>query len=185
MRGIPFTALEQDAEQVEVLRRFGAKVYYGNPSRPDLLRAAGADHAALLVVALDDMEEILRVVDVARRNFPNLKVLSRSRNRQHTYKLMDMGIAHPVRETFYSSLHLSGMVLESLGVPKDEAKQAVEFFRVHDEASLIKSHAYYEDEQKLIQSARQAADELSGLFEADQQERAMNRPAVPLREVRS
>ena len=176
MRGIPFTALEQDAEQVEVLRRFGAKVYYGNPSRPDLLRAAGAEHARLMVVALDDMEEILRVVEVARRNFPNLKVLSRSRNRQHTYKLMDMGISHPVRETFHSSLRLSEMVLEALGIDKGEAERAVEFFRVHDEASIVKSHAYYEDEQKLIQNARQAAEELSGLFEADQQERRMNVP---------
>jgi monovalent cation:proton antiporter-2 (CPA2) family protein len=178
MRGIPFTALEQDAEQVEVLRRFGAKVYYGNPSRPDLLRAAGAEHAKLLVVALDDMEEILRVVDVARRNFPKLQVLSRARNRQHTYKLMDMGIRHPVRETFHSSLRLSEMVLEELGIDKGEAERAVEFFRVHDEASIVKSHAYYEDEQKLIQNARQAADELSGLFEADQQERRMNLPAA-------
>ena len=173
MRGIAFTALEQDSEQVEVLRRFGSKVYYGNPARPDLLRAAGAERAKLLVVALDDMEEILRVVDVARRNFPNLKVLSRSRNRQHTYQLMDRGIANPVRETFYSSLRLSEMVLEELGVPKGEAEQAVEFFRVYDEGNIVKSHAIYEDEQKLLQSARQAADELSGLFEADQAERHM------------
>jgi voltage-gated potassium channel Kch len=178
MRGIAFTALEQDAEQVEVLRRFGAKVYYGNPSRPDLLRAAGAEHAALLVVALDDMEETLRVVEVARRNFPTLKILSRARNRQHSYKLMDLGITHPVRETFHSSLRLSEMALEALGVPREEAERDVEFFRVYDEDAIVKSHAYWEDEQKLIQSARQAADELSGLFEADQQER-QNRDAAP------
>jgi monovalent cation:proton antiporter-2 (CPA2) family protein len=171
MRGVPFTALEQDSEQVEVLRRFGSKVYYGNPSRPDLLRAAGAEHAALLVVALDDMEETLRVVEVARRSFPNLKILSRSRNRQHTYKLMDLGIEYPVRETFYSSLRLSAMVLQALGVTKDEAERDVEFFRVYDEENIAKTHAYWEDEQKLIQSAKQAGEELSGLFEADQQER--------------
>ncbi len=148
-----------------------SKVYYGNPARPDLLRAAGAERASLLVVALDDMEEILQVVDVARRNFPNLKILSRSRNRKHTYQLMDRGIAKPVRETFHSSLRLSEMVLQELGVPKDEAMQAVEFFRVYDEREIVKTHSYYEDEQQVIQSARQAADELSGLFEADQQER--------------
>jgi monovalent cation:proton antiporter-2 (CPA2) family protein len=171
MRGIPFTALEQDAEQVEVLRRFGAKVYYGNPTRPDLLRAAGAEHAALLVVALDDMDETSRVVEVARRNFPNLEILSRARNRQHTYKLMDLGIAHPVRETFHSSLRLSAMVLQALGVAKDEAERDVEFFRIYDEDAIVKSHAFWEDEQKLIQNAQQAAGELSGLFEADQLER--------------
>ena len=171
MRGIPFTALEQDAEQVEVIRRFGSKVYYGNPARPDLLRAAGAEHAALLVVALDDMAETSQVVEVARRNFPNLKILARARNRQHSHRLMDLGVARPVRETFYSSLRLSEMALEALGIAKDEAERAVEFFRIHDEASLLKSHAYYEDEQRLIQNAKQAAEELSGLFEADQQER--------------
>lgn len=171
MRGIAFTALEQDTEQVEVIRRFGSKVYYGNPSRPDLLRAAGAEHARLLVVALDDMEQTLRVVEVARRTFPNLRVLARARNRRHAHLLMDRGVTRLVRETYHSSLHLSEMVLEDLGVPPAEARSAVKFFQSYDEQSLLDSHAFYEDERQLIQSARQAADELTGLFEADQRER--------------
>jgi len=171
MRGIAFTALEQDTEQVEVIRRFGSKVYYGNPSRPDLLRAAGAEHARLLVVALDDMEQTLRVVEVARRTFPNLRVLARARNRRHAHLLMDRGITRLVRETYHSSLRLSEMALEDLGVPSAEARSAVKFFQGYDEQSLLDSHAFYEDERQLIQSARQAADELTGLFEADQRER--------------
>ena len=171
MRGIAFTALEQDTEQVEVIRRFGSKVYYGNPSRPDLLRAAGAEHARLLVVALDDMEQTLRVVEVARRTFPNLRVLARARNRRHAHLLMDRGITRLVRETYHSSLRLSEMALEDLGVPPAEARSAVKFFQNYDERSLLDSHAFYEDERQLIQSARQAADELTGLFEADQRER--------------
>jgi len=169
MRGIAYTALEQDSEQLEVVRRFGGKVYYGDPSRPDLLRAAGTEHARLLVVALEDMEQTLRVVDVARRNFPNLRVVARARNRRHAHLLMDRGITRLVRETFYSSLRLSEMVLEDLGVAADEARRAVELFRQYDERSLLESQAFYDDERQLIQSARQAADELSGLFEADQQ----------------
>ncbi len=171
MRGIAFTALEQDTEQVEVIRRFGSKVYYGNPSRPDLLRAAGAEHARLLVVALDDMEQTLRVVEVARRTFPNLRVLARARNRRHAHLLMDRGITRLVRETYHSSLRLSEMALEDLGVTPAEARSAVRFFQNYDERSLLDSQAFYEDERQLIQSARQAADELTGLFEADQRER--------------
>ena len=171
MRGIAFTALEQDTEQIEVIRRFGSKVYYGNPSRPDLLRAAGAEHARLLVVALDDMEQTLQVVEVARRTFPQLRVLARARNRRHAHLLMDRGVDRLVRETFHSSLRLSEMALEDLGVPSDEARRAVALFRDQDEKNLIESHAFYEDERQLIQSAKQAAEELSGLFEADRRER--------------
>jgi CPA2 family monovalent cation:H+ antiporter-2/glutathione-regulated potassium-efflux system protein KefB len=171
MRGVAFTALEQDPAQVEVVRRFGSKVYYGNPARPDLLRAAGAENARLLVVALSDMEETLRVVDVARRTFPNLKIVARARNRRHAHLLMDRALNGIVRETFHSSLRLSELVLEAVGVPAGEARDAVELFRRHDERFLLQTHAFYEDERQVIQSSQQAAAELSGLFEADRLER--------------
>ena len=177
MRGIDFTALEQDAEQVEVLRRFGTKVYYGHPARPDLLRAAGAEHAKLIVVAVDDMEEVLTIVDVVRRNFPDLRILSRARNRRHAHLLMGRGIEHPVRETFHSSLELGAMVLRELGVPAEEARRATEIFAEYDERSLVQSQAFYDDEGQLIQSVRQTADELAGIFEADQQAGAVRRAA--------
>src|SRR5208337_3354110 len=104
MHGIAFTALERDQGQVDVVRRFGNKVYFGDPTRADVLRAAGAETAKLLVVALDDMEATLRTVDVAKRNFPGLRILARARNRRHAFLLMDRGIDGLVRDTFYSSL---------------------------------------------------------------------------------
>ena len=179
MRGIPFVALEKDAEQVEVLRRFGSKVYFGDPTRLDLLRAAGAEQARLLVVALADIEETLQVVDVARRNFPNLQIISRARNRRHVHLLMDRGVAPIVRETFDSSLRLTEHVLTSLGLSAGEARRAVELFREADERALAETHAFYDDEQQVIQSARQAADELAIIFEADRQSGAARAEKAP------
>ncbi|CAH2604073.1 Glutathione-regulated potassium-efflux system protein KefB [Rhodovastum atsumiense] len=171
MQGIRFTALERDPGQVEVVRRFGMKVYFGDPSRPDLLRAAGAETARVLVVALDDMEEALRVVEMARRTFPKLTILSRARNRRHVHLLMDRGIDGIVRDTFHSSLHLSELVLRAMDVPATRASRAVKLFRAHDERLLLQTHAIYRDEKALIQSTQQAAQELLDLFEADRPER--------------
>ena len=154
MQAIPFIALEKDASQVEVLRRFGAKVYFGNPARPDLLRAAGAKNAKLLVVALEDTDEILEVVDVAQRTFPNLRILARARNRRHAHLLMDRGIAGHVRETFYSSLRLTEMTLVEIGRSSADAARAVDLFRMHDEENLIQAHAYYEDKRHLMRMFR-------------------------------
>ena len=167
-QGIRFTALEQDADQIETLRRFGTKVYYGNPSRPDLLRAAGAETAKLLVIALADSEESLRVVDVARRNFPNLRILARARNRRHAHLLMQRGVEDLVRETFHSSLNLTEQVLVGLGQDPADAHRAVEQFRIADERGLRDSMEFYDDEKRLIQNARQVSEELNGLFQADQ-----------------
>ena len=167
MQSIPFIALEKDASQVETLRRFGSKVYFGNPTRPDLLRAAGAEQAKLLVVALENVDEVLQVVDVARRTFPHLRILARARNRRHAHLLMDRGIAGIVRETFHSSLRLTEMVLHELGIPDAEAGRAVELFRERDEKTLVDQHAFYEDERRLIQDAQDQTAELAGLFEAD------------------
>ncbi|WP_448208496.1 monovalent cation:proton antiporter-2 (CPA2) family protein [Azospirillum sp. sgz302134] len=174
LRGIPFTALEQSAAQVDFVRRFGNKVYYGDPTREDLLRAAGAERAKVLVVALEDMEQSLRVVEIAARHFPHLVIHARARNRRHAHHLMDRGVRHFVRETFDSSLRLTGDVLESLGLPPDEARRTVETFREHDERTLVRQHAVHHDESRLIQTSRQAAAELQSLFEADRGEEAEN-----------
>jgi CPA2 family monovalent cation:H+ antiporter-2/glutathione-regulated potassium-efflux system protein KefB len=167
MHGIGFTALERDPGQVDVVRRFGNKVYFGDPTRADVLRAAGAETAKLLVVGLDDMEATLRVVDVARRNFPGLRILARARNRRHAFLLMDRAIYGLVRETFHSSLEMGRLALTGLGIEKAAAAHAVALFRDHDEKTLVANHAIYRDETKLIQSTRDAAEELEGLFEAD------------------
>ena len=170
LRGIAFTALEKDPGQVEVVRKFGNKVYYGDPTRAEVLHAAGADTARLIVVALDNMEATIRVVEVVRRAFPQVKVIVRARNRRHAHLLMDHKVDGIVRETFHSSLRMSTMVLEALDVPSSEARRAVELFRQHDERTLIKTHAIYDDEHQLIQTTQQAAAELEEVFEADRQE---------------
>lgn len=168
MHGIAFTALERDPGQVDVVRRFGNKVYFGDPTRADLLRAAGAAQAKLLVVALDNMEDVLRVVDVARRNFPHLKIMARARNRRHAFLLMDRGVDGLVRDTFHSSLKMAEDSLIELGISREEAERSVALFREHDERTLQETHAIYRDEQQLIQSTQQATEELMALFEADQ-----------------
>ncbi len=170
MRGVAFTALDEDSEQVEVVRRFGGKVYFGNPKRLDILRAAGAEQAKLLVLAMDDEQEALDVADLAQRNFPDLRILARARNRRHAHLLMDHGVDQLVRETFHSSLKLGEMALIDLGVSDEEARRAVQFFADYDERNLIDTHAHYDDERRLIQSSKQAADELAALFEADLRE---------------
>jgi monovalent cation:proton antiporter-2 (CPA2) family protein len=168
MHGIKFTALERDPGQVDVLRRFGNKVYFGDPTRADLLRAAGAEQAKLLVVALDHMEDVLRVVEVAKRNFPQLKIMARARNRRHAYLLMDRGVDGLVRDTFYSSLKMAEDSLVALGISPEDAARSVELFRAHDEQNLLETHAIYRDEKQLIQNTQQATEELMALFEADQ-----------------
>ena len=167
MHGIAFTALERDPGQVAVVRRFGIKVYFGDPTRPDLLRAAGAEQAKLLIVALDDMNAVLRTVDMAKRNFPNLAILARARNRWYSHLLLDREVDGLVRDTFHSSLWLARQALIRLGISQDAAERAVALFRDHDERTLLEQHAIYRDEKQLIQSQQQAAEELATLFEAD------------------
>ncbi|MGI4978152.1 MAG: monovalent cation:proton antiporter-2 (CPA2) family protein [Janthinobacterium lividum] len=167
MQGIGFVALEKDAAQIDVLRRFGSKVYFGDATRADLLRAAGAEHAQVLVIAVDDMEAALRVAEIARRQFPHLSVVARARNRRHAHLLMDRGVEGLVRETFHSSLRLTELTLDALGRDPAAGRDAVALFAAHDERSLLASHAYSEDETQLIQNAQQQAAELTELFQGD------------------
>jgi monovalent cation:proton antiporter-2 (CPA2) family protein len=166
-QNIAFTALEKDPGQVEVIRRFGTRVFYGDPARPELLRAAGAETAKLLVVAIEKTEDNLRIVDVARNTFPHLRIIARARNRRHAHLLMDRDVGVIVRDTFHSSLRLADDALLALGIPAEQASRAVALFQARDEQLLVETHAIYHDEQQMIQSVQQAADELRELFEAD------------------
>lgn len=170
MQRIPFTALDKDPLQIEVVRRYGGRVYFGDPTRLEVLRAAGAKGARVLVLALPDPEATLRMAEMAKRHFPHLAILARARDRRHAYRLMDLGLAGIVRETFYSSLHLSGLVLAHLDIPEATVARAIELFRTHDERTLREMHAVAGDEQQLIQSTQQAAQELMDLFESDRSE---------------
>jgi monovalent cation:proton antiporter-2 (CPA2) family protein len=167
VKKIPFTALDRNPEQVETVRRFGSKVYYGDASRIDLLRAAKADKAKLFVLAIDDVESSLKTAETVRRNFPDLKIYARARNRFHSYRLRDIGCDLIERETYRSSLHLSEEVLLALGLSSWEAQLTVARFKSHDEQTLERQYAVYHDETKLRQTSIEAAKELEGLFEQD------------------
>lgn len=164
---IPFTALENSSEQVEFSRRFGSKLYYGDPARPDLLRAAQADKAQLFVLATDDPEANIRTARVVKRLFPHLQIIARARNRQHAFKLMDMGVSAVTRETFLSAIEMGRHAMEALGIPPEIAIERAQRFREHDEALLQEQYLIYDDEAALVASAQQAQGDLLNLFDAD------------------
>ncbi|MBB6185087.1 monovalent cation:proton antiporter-2 (CPA2) family protein [Oleiagrimonas soli] len=169
---IPFVALEASVDQVDLVRRFGGtSIFFGDPARPDLLRAAQADKAEVFVLATDDPQANLRTARVVKRQFPHLKIVARARNRQHAFRLMDLSIDEPVRETFYSSLKMTRHVLEALGASQDSAEAQVDRFREHDEALLKTQYLVYDDETALMQSSREALADLERIFEADSQRR--------------
>lgn len=166
---IPFVALEHSVDQVDFSRRFGGtSIYYGDPARADLLRAAQADKAEVFVLATDDPEANIRTARIVRRMYPHLKIIARARNRQHAFRLMDMNVDSVVRETFHSSLQMTRDVLQLLGLPETPARQRVERFRQKDEELLRSQHLVYDDETKLVQTTREAAAELEQLFDADE-----------------
>jgi len=164
---IPYVALENSVEQVEDVRRSGGRIFYGDPTRPDLLRAAGAQHARLFVVCTDDPDSNLRAVRLIRRLYPQAKILARARNRQHAWKLMDLG-AEPFRELLGTSLEMGERVLRELGVPEEVAADHARRFREHDEALLREQYLVYDDDAAVRQSARQARADLLQLFDADE-----------------
>jgi glutathione-regulated potassium-efflux system protein KefB len=170
-RRIPFVALDHSVEQLELVQRFGnsGDIFYGDPARPELLRAAQADKAEVFVLASDNPESSLRVARVVRRMYPNLKIIARARNRQHVWRLMDLGVDEPVRETLYSSLKMTRKALEALGLSSEEAIEEVERFRRKDAELMKVQYLVYDDEAKLLQTTREAVADLNKLFEADQE----------------
>ncbi|MGH8140251.1 MAG: monovalent cation:proton antiporter-2 (CPA2) family protein [Steroidobacteraceae bacterium] len=167
-RRIAFTALDSNQTHVDFVRKFGNKVYYGDASRLDLLRAAGAETAAVFVLAIDDVDASVRAAELVREQFPRLKILARARNRQHAFALKDLGVRYIIRETYVSSLEMAATVLETLGEATASARAAVRKFRQHDEATLEAQYAVKEDETKFLAASREAAQQLEKLFEADE-----------------
>ena len=166
---IPYTALENSAEQVDFLRRFGNQIYFGDPSRPELLRAAQADKAEIFVLATDDPEANVRTARIVKRLYPNLKIFARARNRQHAFRLMDLSVDGVIRETLEGSLDMTKQVLMALGQPPEVAAERVARFRKYDEDLLKAQHLVYDDDAAMVQSARDAQRELEQLFEADKE----------------
>jgi voltage-gated potassium channel Kch len=175
-RKISFTALEASQTQVDFLRSFGNQIFYGDASRLELLRAAHADNAEIFVLAIDDVDASVRTAELIRKHFPHLRIFARARNRQHAFRLMDIGVEYNIREMYASSLEMSAQVLEALGLTKPRALETVQRFRSHDEAALLRQQAVKDDEKKLIQSGRESAEQLLHLFETDS-DQPEDRPA--------
>ncbi len=177
MAGIPFTAIELDYQQVDFVRRFGNKVYYGDASRLELLESAKARDAKLFVLAIDDVEASVKTAATVRKHFPNLPILARARNRVHLFRLRDLDIDAVERETLLSSLETARQALVATGMDTAQAARAVDIFRAHDGRLLDAQYAVRQDEQLFIQTSAQSAAQLQELFEADSKETPKERAA--------
>ncbi len=173
--GLKATVLDHDAEQIEVLRRFDFQVYYGDATRLDLLRTAGAAQARVLVIAIDDVEQSLKVADLAREHFPHLTVVARARNVQHWYSLRDRGVTHIERETLDASLMSARSVLEAMGWQPHHARSLALRFRRHNLQQLEAMWPHRKDQALLVSMAKAGRQQLEELFAQERQEREERR----------
>lgn len=164
-RGIPFTALDVDAGQVDTVRKFGFRVFYGDAANLDLLHAAQTSEAKVFVLAIDDVEASLRTAELVRKHFPEVQVVARARNRFHASRLMGLGIDHQIREALPSSLEMARWTLELLHEPPALVDQMVMRFARHDAELLRRQQAIAHDEGKMIQSSKEAREELVQILE--------------------
>ncbi len=170
--GIVPTVLDHNAEQIEAMRRFGWRVFYGDATRLDLMRMAGAAEARVLVLAIDDIDQSLRVAQMAREHFPRLTIVARARNVRHYFALRELGVSLIERETLDSALMSGRSVLELLGWEAHQARNLALRFRQHTLAQLDAIAPHWKDEARLIAASKEGRRQLESLFA---QERAVAR----------
>jgi glutathione-regulated potassium-efflux system ancillary protein KefC len=166
---IGVTVLDHDPDQIDLLRKFGFKIFYGDATRIDLLHAAGAAKARAIVIAIDDVADSLALADAVKREFPHLTILARARNVSHYYDLLDRGVTIIERETFESAVLLGRQVLQELGFGAYRARQAAMKFRTHNLKTLHAVYPHYRDQQQVVSMAKQAREELEEMFARDAQ----------------
>jgi monovalent cation:proton antiporter-2 (CPA2) family protein len=167
LQGVKTTVLDLDADQVELVRKLGVKVFYGDASRLELLHAAGADKSKLIIIAIDDEEKSLVMVDTVQKHFPNMKILARAKGRDHAYRLLRQGVKNIYRETLGSSLDISVAALRILGFRAYEAQRAAKAFRMYDEQTVLDLAQYSEDESELIVQAREKIRSIEEIFKME------------------
>ena len=165
--GFQPTILEQNPGQIELLRRFGTKVFYGDASRLDLLHAAGAAQAKVIVIAIDEQEKMLHIIDLVHKHFPHLKILARAIDRRHAYELIRRGVDVIERETFESALEMGVGALKLLGFRSYRAHRAARTFKHHDRQALEEMAHITGDEAVLVARSRQLARDLEQLLRSD------------------
>ncbi|GAA3557097.1 monovalent cation:proton antiporter-2 (CPA2) family protein [Marinobacter xestospongiae] len=167
-RQIPFTALDSNPDEINLLRRYGNDVFFGDVTRLDLLRTAGLEHAQVLVLAIDQAEDSLRVVELVQQHFPDVQIIARARDRYHAYELRAKGVTLVIRETFDSALKGAVMTLTQLGIPESTALELTRNFRAFDEALLEEQVEHRHDREKLIETNSRGRAALVSLLSGDQ-----------------
>jgi voltage-gated potassium channel Kch len=165
--GVATTVLEFDSDRVDMLRKLGLKVFYGDASRVDLLRAAGAEQARILVLALDSHEKRMELVGTAKKHFPHLTILARASNRREAYDFLEAGIEHVYREKMDSGLRSGVDALRLLGRRAYQALRAAHKFRRHDEKAVRELAEMRHDKKLYIHAARQRIGDLERLLLSD------------------
>ncbi|MFO1390448.1 cation:proton antiporter [Cellvibrio sp.] len=164
---IPYNALDRNADHIEFLKQFGVQSYYGDPARLDLLEAAGIRDAKVLVVAVDGVEESLKVVRLVKEKYPDVALIVRARDRAHVYQLLELGVENPIREIYESSLVAANQTLIELGFTEGQSQNTIDLFREHDEQMLQKSSVVQHDLAAMIKVAEDGRRELKELFAKD------------------
>lgn len=158
---IPFVAIDRDESQIELLRKFGNKVYFGDVMRLDLLEIAGIANAKYFVMAIDDVEVSVEAAKLIREKFPHIKIFARARNRGHVFDFFDIGVERVKRETFDSSVMFVKELLIEMGTAADKAQNIIEKFATHDEIMLREQYQVRDDDKKFVSVSKQAAAQLS------------------------
>ncbi|MFT6990488.1 MAG: CPA2 family monovalent cation:H+ antiporter-2 [Paraglaciecola sp.] len=166
---IPFTALDKDAEHIEFVKQFGNKVFFGDASRLDLLEAAGIAHAKVILVAVDDEDDALKIAEVVTEHFPTVKVIARAKNRFTAIKLAHLGVQSNVREVFAGGLEAAKMLLQAYGLSDTETNNLIDIFAAHDKNLLESTMLQNMDLEQLVELSKQGRQELQHLFEEDKQ----------------
>ncbi len=170
-QGVKVTVLDHDPDTVEGLREFGFRVFYGDATRLDLLRTAGAASASAIVVAVDDVEQSLEIVDLVREHFPQARIVARARNVGHLYQLQDRKVDFIERELFESSLRSARSVLEVLGWPAHEARESALTFRRRNQQLMAETYPHYKDRAKLIAVAKEGRQQFAEQMAREREER--------------
>lgn len=169
-KGIPITALDISAEQIEFVKKFGSKAFFGDASRHEILEAAQTDRARAFVLAIDDVEASMRTAELVKARYPHVPIFARARNRTHAHRLLDLGVANVQRETFLSSLEMTRQLLGGLGYSDRVSRRSIETFKTHDERRLIEDYKLGSDLERLQERARSDAARLEKLFQEDAEE---------------
>ncbi len=170
-QGISATVLDHDADMIETIRTFGYRVFYGDATRLDLLRTAGAAQAKILVLSVDNVEQSLKIVDMVQENFPNLQIVARARDVPHWNALRDRGVVRVERELFDSSLRSGRTVLELLGQSAPAAQRAAERFRQHNLALFEQMYPHRNNREQFIAVAKQGRMQLEAQMKLEREQR--------------